>query len=72
MVAGDDKLANSRATEAMLRSVPDGLLAYHLYPTNFHENFNEVNRATIFASILDWMEKFLSPTSPQGSKLSSS
>ncbi len=29
VVAGDDKLADSRATESMLRSVPDGLLDYH-------------------------------------------
>jgi hypothetical protein len=29
VVAGDDKLASSRATESMLRSVPDGLLDYH-------------------------------------------
>ncbi|MFM2087571.1 MAG: hypothetical protein RLZZ237_2440, partial [Pseudomonadota bacterium] len=60
-VAGDDKLASSRATEAMLRSVPDGLLDYHLYPANFHENFNELNREAIFASILAWMEKWQKP-----------
>lgn len=61
VVAGDDKLASSRATEAMLRSVPDGLLAYHLYAANFHENFNELNRETIFAGILDWMKKLQTP-----------
>ena len=61
VVAGDDKLASSRATESMLRSVPDGLLDYHFYPANYHENFNELNREVIFAAILDWMEKLLAP-----------
>ena len=61
VVAGDDKLANSRATESMLRSVPEGLLDYHFYPANYHENFNEVNREEIFAAILAWMEKLLAP-----------
>ena len=61
VVAGDDKLASSRATESMLRSVPDGLLDYHFYPANYHENFNEMNREVIFAAILDWMEKLLAP-----------
>lgn len=60
-VAGDDKLASSRATEAMLRGVPGELLDYHLYPANFHENFNELNRDEIFAAILGWMEKLLAP-----------
>ena len=60
-VAGDDKLASSRATEAMLRGVPDGLLDYHLYRANFHENFNELNRDEIFSAILAWMEKLLAP-----------
>ena len=59
VVAGDDKLASSRATESMLRSVPEGLLEYHFYPANYHENFNEVNRDAIFAAILAWMEKLL-------------
>lgn len=43
----------------MLRSVPEGLLEYHFYPANYHENFNEVNRDAIFAAILAWMEKLL-------------
>lgn len=60
-VAGDDKLASSRATEAMLRGVPGELLDYHLYPANFHENFNEINREEIFAAILAWMERLLAP-----------
>ena len=33
------------------------LLEFHYYPKNFHENFNELNRDTIFANILTWMRK---------------
>ncbi|MYM21497.1 alpha/beta fold hydrolase [Duganella sp. FT135W] len=56
VVAGDDKLADADAAEAMLRSVPAPLLTYQRYPQNFHENFNELNREQIFADILKWME----------------
>lgn len=56
VVAGDDKLADAGATEAILKSVDAKLLDYHFYPDNFHENFNETNRDKIFADILRWME----------------
>ncbi|WP_343732687.1 alpha/beta fold hydrolase [Duganella sp.] len=57
VVAGDDKLADANAAEAMLKSVPPALLTYQRYPQNFHENFNELNREQIFADILDWMAR---------------
>jgi alpha-beta hydrolase superfamily lysophospholipase len=56
VVAGDDKLADARASEAMLHAIPPSLLAYHHYPQNYHENFNEVNREQIFGEILRWLE----------------
>jgi alpha-beta hydrolase superfamily lysophospholipase len=56
VVAGDDKLADARAGEAMLRAIPPLLLAYHHYPQNYHENFNEVNREQIFGEIMQWLE----------------
>ena len=55
VVAGDDKLADADASEAMLKSVPASLLTYQRHPQNYHENFNELNREQIFADILDWM-----------------
>ncbi|MTV41119.1 alpha/beta fold hydrolase [Duganella radicis] len=57
VVAGDDKLADANAAEAMLKSVPSSLLTCHRYPQNFHENFNELNREEIFADILAWMAR---------------
>ncbi len=55
VVAGDDKLADADAAEAMLKSVPASLLTYQRHPHNYHENFNELNREQIFADILGWM-----------------
>ncbi|SFU27161.1 alpha/beta fold hydrolase [Pseudoduganella namucuonensis] len=55
VVAGDDKLADGRAAEAMLKTVDGGLLEYRCEPANYHENFNETNREDIFADILRWM-----------------
>lgn len=57
VVAGDDKLANAKASQTMLASINPAQLEFHYYPHNYHENFNEVNRDTIFAHILTWMRK---------------
>jgi lysophospholipase len=59
VVAGDDRLADSAGAQIMLKAIPRGLLEHHFYPDNFHENFNEINREEIFASISLWMEKRL-------------
>jgi len=56
VIAGDDKLADARASEAMLRSIDASLLTLRIQPHNYHENFNEVSREQIFADILGWME----------------
>ncbi|HEY0844945.1 MAG TPA: alpha/beta fold hydrolase, partial [Noviherbaspirillum sp.] len=56
VVAGDDKLADAGATETILKTIDPTLLEYHFYPDNYHENFNETNRDTIFADVLRWME----------------
>lgn len=62
VVAGDDKLADAAATEAMLKTIDPRLLEYHFYRDNYHENFNELNRNKIFASIHRWLEERLSPS----------
>lgn len=60
VVAGDDKLADAQAGQAMLKTIPQKLLEIHFYPQNFHENFNELNRTQIFGDILGWLNKRLS------------
>lgn len=56
VLAGDDKLADARATEAILKTIDADLLEYHFYPDNYHENFNETNRDLIFNDVLHWLE----------------
>jgi alpha-beta hydrolase superfamily lysophospholipase len=60
VVAGDDKLADSSAAEAMLMTIGGNLLRYNFQPQNYHENFNEINREEIFADILGWLTPRLS------------
>lgn len=54
--AGDDRLADQRAGAALLETLPTQLLDYHLYPQNYHENFNELNRDIIFGQIAGWID----------------
>lgn len=54
-VAGDDRLADHKVADKMLKSIDSRLLSYHFYPDNFHENFNEVNREQIFGEIDQWL-----------------
>jgi lysophospholipase len=65
VVAGDDKLADARASESILKSIDPALLDYHFYPENYHENFNELNREKIFADILQWLEERMAKDASQ-------
>lgn len=56
VVAGNDKVADVRTTQTLLKSINPDLMDYHFYPDNYHENFNELNRDKIFADILRWIE----------------
>ncbi|MTW12260.1 alpha/beta fold hydrolase [Pseudoduganella eburnea] len=66
VVAGDDKLADPKATLDLLAMVDPKLLECHVQHENYHENFNEVNREEIFADILRWMCAHLSNPVNQG------
>jgi len=59
VVAGNDRLANSEATLNYLEKIDKNLLTLHVYPDNYHENFNEVNREEIFENILNWIEPLI-------------
>lgn len=56
-VAGQDRLANAHTSLQMLKTVPAQWLELHHYADNFHENFNELNRAQIFGEMLRWMRQ---------------
>ena len=57
IVAGDDKIADARATRHLLNQTDPDLVKELYYPENFHENFNEPNREEIFAEIVKWIQQ---------------
>jgi lysophospholipase len=59
IVAGDDHLADVKVSEASANKINPKYLRYDLYPKNYHENFNELNRLKIFKDIEDWIKKTL-------------
>lgn len=56
IIPGDDKLINSAVSRELLSRIDEGLLTELLYPENYHESFNELNREEVFAAILKWCE----------------
>jgi len=56
IVAGDDKIAEPKATRELLGQINPDLLTELYYPDNYHENFNELNREEVFTRILEWVE----------------
>lgn len=57
VIAGDDRLADSRESERLLRQVDERWTTIHTYPDNYHENLNELNREEIFAVIDRWIRE---------------
>lgn len=55
IVAGDDKLADSKASREFIAKIDPALVTELFYPDNYHENFNEENREEIFEKILEWV-----------------
>ncbi|MBV6492114.1 MAG: Phospholipase YtpA [Turneriella sp.] len=55
VVAGNDLVADVKATEALAHEIDPQLLRYDYYPENYHENFNELNRNKIFKDIEKWV-----------------
>ncbi len=63
IVAGDDKLADAKATRKLIGQIDPEWVTERYYPENYHENFNELNRDEIFGKIVDWVDqnfKFIS------------
>lgn len=56
LIAGDDKLADAKASRKLLSLINPDLLTEIHYPENYHENFNELNREEVFKQIVKWCE----------------
>lgn len=58
-IAGTDMLADAEATQNLLDKIDAELVTSHVYPDNYHENFNELNREEIFKIIDGWVDERL-------------
>jgi lysophospholipase len=56
IVAGDDKLADAATTQELIKLMDSEVLSVIVYPDNYHENFNELNREEVFTRIVEWAE----------------
>lgn len=59
IIAGEDHLADPICSIEALRSIKNHPRKIELYPENYHENFNELNRVEIFDKVLIWMNQYL-------------
>lgn len=57
IIAGNDKIANADAIRELLARINPELITELLYPENYHENFNELNRDEIFGEMISWAEQ---------------
>lgn len=55
VIAGDDQLADSAESEALLKTMDSRLLTCVFHKDNFHENFNEKNRQKTFDKMYEWI-----------------
>lgn len=55
LVSGDDKLVDPAGSEAFFRRLPAGKAVQHVYPRLYHELFNEIESAPVFADLEHWL-----------------
>jgi lysophospholipase len=58
-IAGEDRLADPESSIAALKKISRQEVETVVYPENYHENFNEVNRDETFQKILHWVKNRL-------------
>jgi alpha-beta hydrolase superfamily lysophospholipase len=56
IIAGDDHLADAQSSIDALKSITAVAEKTLIYPKNYHENFNELNREDIFEEIWNWIK----------------
>jgi len=55
ILAGTDKLADTRQAQHFIETMAYSDIDVHLHPDNYHENLNELNREVIYQEILNWL-----------------
>ena len=55
VLAGEDEIADTQASQRVLQKINPILITCTTRDSNFHENFNEIDRDEIFTRICDWV-----------------
>ena len=55
LLAGDDRIVDTRRTMTLARGIPSGEVTIKTYPGMFHEVLNERDRMLVYRDIRNWM-----------------
>jgi alpha-beta hydrolase superfamily lysophospholipase len=55
LVSGDDQMVDPAGSDAFFRRLSAGKSAQHVYPQLYHELFNEIGAAPVFADLDRWL-----------------
>jgi alpha-beta hydrolase superfamily lysophospholipase len=58
MYAGSDKLVSPRGSAAFAKAAPTRVVEVQAYPELYHEIFNELERAPVYARLEDWLGRW--------------
>jgi alpha-beta hydrolase superfamily lysophospholipase len=56
MYAGQDKLVSPNGSRELVRLAPKGVVTAHCFDKMYHEIFNEVDPAPVFAALKSWLD----------------
>ena len=57
MYAGADKLVNPAGSRAFAAAAPKDVVTAHCFEAHYHELFNELDRAPVFALLKRWLDQ---------------
>ncbi len=55
LASGDDQLVDPAGSDTFFRQLPAGKSVQHIYPQLYHELFNEIGAAAVFADLDRWL-----------------
>ena len=61
MYAGADKLVNPAGARAFAAAAPQDVVTSHCFDAHYHELFNELDRAPVFALLKRWLDQKFPP-----------
>ncbi len=61
MYAGADKLVNPAGSRAFAAAAPKEVVTAHCFEAHYHELFNELDRAPVFAMLRQWLDQQFPP-----------